>query len=181
MTQSGLDTSGWRLQAMVCLTVFPSAMVPFVLYKWYGVKESLIVIFGLCLMLASSLVKINYYYNVPMSEYQYYAGSVVFYAATLIAETAIVPMAVKTIPPKMATSFWHAGMIINTADTCGRLLGNVWFTIYAQFDKRTDGRMVEPFYAYIVNSAIIAILLVITSVVHKRMKQHMEIEIRLDV
>lgn len=162
-------------------TVLPCALLPFLLRR-FGVGEARIVIGGLILLLMASLVKINYYYNRPMSKYQYYAASVVFFSATLIIETGIVPLAVKSIPPRYATGFWGAGMVINTSDVLGRLLGSAAFTVYSQFDRRGDeyGALCEPFYAYIVNSVVVGFLLVGTLISHKKLEKHMKFKVLLN-
>lgn len=136
----------------------------------------MIVIIGLTLALAGSLIKLNYQYSTPENIYQYFAGSVIFYSATLIAETAIVPTAIKAVTPKINGSFWNQFQFLKLADNLGRMTGNIWFTIYAQFDK-TAGKKAQPFYAYILNSSVLVLMIITVIIVNKKFEKHMEIAV----
>lgn len=118
-TPSGSATFGWPPSATVGSPVVPMSLLPFLL-SYLGWRDVTIVNFGLFFMLAGALVKINYGYAETQNQYQYYAGSVVFYSAAAVVEPALVPIVVKTLPPSMATGYWHAGMLVNSADVLGR-------------------------------------------------------------
>ena len=124
-------------------------------------------------MLISSFVKINYSENVPQSQVQYYAGSILFFASTLITEMAAISILAKTISPKLKLSYWNAGLFGGTADTFGRSVGNALYTLYTF----SQGKAWEPFYAYIVSACIAFIFLLVSIIFVGRLKKHMEIHV----
>lgn len=130
-------------------------------------------------MLAGALVKINYSYADPESQYQYYTGSIIFYGGSLIAEAAILPTCVKIITPTLLNSYWTTFVFINTADKFGRMMGNISFTVYSYFDS-AKGKAAQPFYAYIVNSAVLTTLIIVNLLLNRRLTKHMEIDVIVD-
>lgn len=160
---------------MVRLTVLPCALLPLLLNK-LKIPDYVIVLIGLTLALAGSLIKLNYKYSEKMNIYQYFTGSVIFYAATLIAETAIVPTAIKAATPNIIARFWNAFQFLKLSDNLGRMTGNISFTVYSQFD-RTAGKKAEPFYAYILDSSVLLLMIITVAVVNKRFEKHMEIAV----
>lgn len=127
-------------------------------------------------MLYASIAKINYHYADPENMFQYYATSIVLYCGTLITETAVMPIAVKSVPPQLAVGYWSAFMCLNLADKFGRMFGNCFFTIYSYFDVE-KGAMAEPFYASVINSGLLGAVLVVTVAIGMKFKKHMEIDL----
>lgn len=126
-------------------------------------------------MLIASFVKINYLKNVPQGEVQYYAGSILFFASTLITEMAAISILAKTISPKLKMGYCNAGLFGGTADTFGRTVGNALYTLYTY----SQGKAWEPFYAYIVAACISFVFLLISIIFYGRLKKHMEIHVKI--
>lgn len=140
----------------------------------YGWRDSSILILGLITLFIACMIKINYLFDVPQNQYQYYAGSVLLYSATMITESSSMAIIAKTISPELNLGYWNAGLLGGCAELLGRTFGNVAFTVYCLF---SGGKAAEPFYVYVVNAIITAIILVVVIVFRKKLSRHIEIEI----
>lgn len=149
--------------------------MPPLLHLRFGWKDSSILVLGLIALFCGSLVKINYHYADPQNQFQYYTGGVLFYSATLICEGSLMAIIAKTIPPALNLGYWNAGLLGGCAELLGRTFGNVSFTVYSLFDSKYTNRAM-PFFAYVVNSPIIGLMLISAVVMYPRLTKHMEIE-----
>lgn len=140
-----------------------------------GWRDSSIAVLGLAVLLIACFIKINYFYADPQNQYQYYAGSVLFYSSTLVLETGAISIIAKTIPPVLSLGYWNAGLLGGCGELLGRTFGGVSFTIYSMFDSVMKNRA-EPFFAYVVNAVVTGILLSVTILIYPRLSKHMEIE-----
>lgn len=150
--------------------------MPTVLSQYFGWKDSSIMLLGLTTLLMASIVKINYNYGDDQNQYQYYTGSALFYSSTTVVEASAMAIIAKTIPPYLALGYWNAGMLGGSAELLGRTLGNVSFTIYSMFDSTLKNR-VEPFFAYVVDSVTIGLMLASSIVLYSKLSKHLEIQI----
>jgi hypothetical protein len=137
------------------------------------IKDKFIMAIGMMIMICGSLLKINYMFNDPMPVVQYYEGSIIFFAGTLIAEASAIAILAKVISPKMKISFFNAGLLSGSADTLGRALGNATFTIFSA----VSGRESVPFYVYIISSAVIALLLILAVLFFPLLEKHTVIRV----
>ena len=133
-------------------------------------------------MFASCFVKINYRffsepYNFssgisPMNETQYYAGSILFFASTLIIESTAVAILSKNISPKLKITYWNAGLFSGVADTFGRSVGNALYTGFIQ--ARIEN---FPLINYSVVLIFLLTLIIILIVFLPRLKKHYELKL----
>lgn len=161
-------------------SVLPAALLPPLLTTRFGWKDSSVVLLGLIALYCGCLVKINYHYADPQNQYQYYTGSVLFFSATIITEGSLMAIIAKTIPPVLNLGYWNAGLLGSCAELLGRTIGNVAFTVYSVFDPVYTNKAM-PFFAYVINSPIIALMIITTVVLYPRLTKHMEIKIVHDV
>ena len=120
-----------------------------------------------------ALIKINYRFDQPQNEYQYYISSGLFFAITTVIEGSAMAIIAKTIPPALNSGYWNSGLFGGCAELLGRGIGNISFTIYTKF----NGLKTQPFLTYIVTSVTIFVCLIILSLQLKRFVKHIEIEI----
>lgn len=137
------------------------------------VRDATILLIGLVLLLVSSLIKINYSYDKPMTEFTYYFGSSLYFCACLVAEAGASAIIPKVSSEKYKTNFFNAGMIAGSVDTIGRAVGNALFTLYSL----TAGKPAVPFYQYIVNGSLALIMIISTSVLWRYLIKHTYVKI----
>lgn len=152
------------------------ALIPTALSYFFGWKDVNIMLLGLTLLMIACTIKINYYYADPMNQYQYYAGSALFYGSTTIVEASAMAIIAKTLPPRFALGYWNAGMLGGCAELLGRTCGNVAFTIYSLLDQTFKNRA-QPFLTYTTDGVCIGIMLAVTIIFQKKLHKHMEIQI----
>lgn len=150
--------------------------MPMLLSTYFGWKDSSIMLLGLSTLMMASVVKINYNYAEPQNQYQYYTGSALFYASTTVVEASSMAIIAKTIPPFLALGYWNAGLLGGCAELLGRTLGNVSFTIYSMFDSVHKNRA-EPFFAFVIDSIVIGVMLASSIVLYSKLSKHLEIQI----
>ena len=156
---------------MVISLVLPAALAPIFLVR--KIKDKFIMTIGFLVMICGSLLKINYLFDYPMPIVQYYEGSIIFYSGTLMAEASAIAILAKVISPKLKISFWNAGLLSGCADTLGRALGNATFTIFSAI----SGKNSVPFYVYIIASAVIVLLMILTIFFYPQLEKHTVIRV----
>jgi hypothetical protein len=148
--------------------VVPVSLLPIPAAKKWG--DNSVLIFGMAFMLVASLVKINYTPDQAQNREQYYAGSILFFSSTLVAEMASISILAKVIPSHLKMSFWNAGLFSGSADNLGRAVGSALYTLYTNASLAK-----EPTIAYSVTAGLAALFLVFTIILYRRLVQHTEI------
>lgn len=146
----------------------PVALLPIPASKRWG--DNSVLVFGLAWLVGASLIKINYTFNEDQNREQYYAGSILFFCGFMLIEMAAISIIAKSIPPKMKTSFWNAGLFGGTADTLGRGIGSFLFTAYT-LRRLLD----ELLIAYVVSAVGCLIFLVLALIWFRRLKPHLKV------
>ena len=134
-----------------------------------------ILIIATLIYIVGTLLKINYQYDKPMPEVQYYLGSCILFIGSLLAEAATVAILAKVISPTLKRGFLNAGLLSGTADTLGRSLGNSSFTLFTIFGTVDNASEIAPpgeewdygiraysFYWYITATAMLVMCLITT-------------------
>lgn len=93
-----------------------------------------VLLFSLVIYIVGTLLKINYKYNIPMPQAQFYIGSAFIFIASILSEGAAIAILVKVISPNLKKGFLNAGLLAGLGDTLGRTLGNASFTIFSRID-----------------------------------------------
>ena len=129
-------------------------------------------IIGFLVMICGSLLKINYQFKDPMPIVQYYEGSIILFAGTLIAEAASIAIMSKLISPKLRVGFFNAGLLSGLADPTGRAIGNASFTLFSVI----SGKESVPFYVYLICSVVMTLLMVTTLLFFPFLDKHTELK-----
>lgn len=74
-------------------------------------------------------MKINYTIDGHINMAQFYIGSSIIFAGSLVTEAAAVSILNKVISPTLKRGLLNAGLLSGTGDTLGRALGNSSYTI----------------------------------------------------
>lgn len=143
-------------------------MLLFIRIRW---QLASILLSGLVLLLCACIVKINYHFDEPQSEYQYYTGSVLLFFSSMIANAGAGEILYRVVPPSFALRYWNAGMIAGTAELAGKTIGFIAFFFYAYVNRDSRNRA-EPFFAYIVNSVVVLLLVLYTCASFKKLQKH---------
>ncbi len=125
-------------------------------------------------MVVGGFIKINYQFNLPMPIEQYYAGSIVFFSGTMIAEASSVALLSKLISPRLKNSYFNAGLLSGSADTIGRSIGNSLITIFAAL----SGLLSVPFYIYVIGTAIGALFLISNIAFYPQLEKHTTVSVQ---
>ena len=107
-----------------------------------------ILIIATVIYIVGTLLKINYEFDKPMPEVQYYAGSCVLFIGSLLTEAATVAILAKVISPTLKRGFLNAGLLSGTADTLGRSLGNSSFTLFTLFGTEENAKNLGADFDY---------------------------------
>lgn len=148
--------------------MLPFSLLPIPAARKWG--DNSVLIFGMAFMVVASLIKINYKPHETQNREQYYAGSILFFSSTLVAEMAAISILSKVIPSRLKLSFWNAGLFAGCADNLGRAVGSALYTGYSYTTLAK-----EPTIAYSVTAGLATVFLVMAIVFYKRLVQHTEI------
>ena len=152
--------SGFFLLISICV-LLPVSIGAIILSRY--VRDATVLMIGLVSLFASALIKINYQYDKPMNEVQYYFGSILYFASFLVAESASGAIIAKTATPRFKTNFFNSGMLAGSADTIGRAIGSGLFTLYSL----VHGKATVPFYQYTINGGMILCMIIATAATWK--------------
>lgn len=111
--------------------------------------------FGIFLL--GTILKINFRYNKPMPQAQFYLGSAIVFIGSLLSEAAAISILAKVISPNLKKGFINAGLLSGTGDTLGKAIGNASFTVFSKI----DGLAAYPGIWYIVASGLIGFCLLL--------------------
>ena len=127
-------------------------------------------------------MKINFEFDKPMPQGQYYAGSCILFIGSLLTEAATVAILAKVISPTLKRGFLNAGLLSGTADTLGRSLGNSSFTLFASLGTEANasetgvdfdyGIRAYSFYWYITATAMLVMCLITTFIFLPKLQKH---------
>jgi hypothetical protein len=132
------------------------------------IKDKFTMTIGFLVIICGCLLKINYTFNETMPIVQYFEGSIILFSGTLIAEAAAVAIMSKVLSPKLRNGFFNAGLLSGLADPTGRAIGNASFTLFSAI----SGKESFPFYIYVIGSAVITILMILTIALYPLLEKH---------
>ncbi len=146
---------GWYFLLSTIYAVPFSILPNFLSKKW---PDRYILLLGFGVFLIGSIIKINFTFREKQNEVQFYVGSSILFAGTLIAEGAAIAILVKVISPTLKRSFLNAGLLSGSGDTFARAIGNASYTLFVFF----AGLSGYSFAWYITASGLIAIFLIVS-------------------
>ena len=161
---------GWFL-LISTVYIMPTALIGVYLNK--KIADRYVLIIALVIYIIGTLLKINFEYDKPMPQAQYYIGSAIVFIGSLLAEAAAIAIMAKVISPSLKKGFLNAGLLSGTGDTLGKTLGNASFTIFS----RIDTLAAFPFIWYIVATSSLVICLILTLVYFKSLRKYSIIKI----
>ena len=164
---------GWFL-LLSSVYVMPTALIGVLLNK--KLADRYVLVIALIVYLIGTLIKINYEYDQPMPQAQYYIGSAIVFIGSLLAEAASIAIMAKVISPNLKKGFLNAGLLSGTGDTVGRTLGNVSFTIFSSIDTLAA----YPGIWYIVATGLLVFCLLLTLIFFKSLQKYSVIKIISD-
>ena len=155
-----------------------------------------ILIIATIIYIVGTVLKINFEFDKPMSQGQYYVGSCILFIGSLLTEASTVAILAKVISPTLKMGFINAGLLSGTADTLGRALGNSSYTLFASFgtlsaatetgtnpetSKDYDhGIRQYSFYWYITATALLVLSLITTIIFLPKLQKYTIITIEQD-
>ncbi len=141
-----------------------------------------ILIIATIIYIVGTTMKINFEFDKPMPQGQYYVGSCILFMGSLLTEASTVAILAKVISPTLKMGFLNAGLLSGTADTLGRALGNSSFTLFAAFGNESNATEIDPdfdygiraysFYWYITATALLIISLITTIIFLPKLQKY---------
>ena len=163
---------GWLMLGFTLIGV-PTALGTGWATKKYEDRKILLI--GFIIYIFACAAKINYGFDKPMPQAQYFIASAVLFMASLIGEAAAISILAKVISPSLKLGFLNAGLLAGTADTVGRALGNSSMTLFASI----SGRDATCFYMYISFLVLLLITFVFNMIFYKKIKKYSIITIHI--
>lgn len=117
---------GWYLLVSIVYAL-PVSLLSAWLAKVY--PDRYLLFAGFLIYISGTIIKINYSFDQYMSLSQFYIGSSIIFAGSLITEAAAVSILNKVISPTLKRGLLNAGLMSGTGDTIGRAIGNSSYTI----------------------------------------------------
>ena len=165
--------------------VIPTALLGVYLSK--KMPDRHILIIATIIYIIGTVMKINFEFDKPMPQGQYYVGSCILFIGSLMTEASTVAILAKVISPSLKMGFFNAGLLSGTGDTLGRALGNSSFTLFASFGSKSSatetgegfdyGIRAYSFYWYITATALLIISLITTIIFLPKLQKYTVITI----
>jgi MFS family permease len=162
---------GWLMLGFTLIGV-PTALATGWAVKKYEDRKILLI--GFILYIIGCAGKINYQFDEPMPQGQYYLFSGILFMASLIGESAAISILAKVISPSLKLGFLNAGLLSGTADTIGRALGNSSMTLFSGI----SGRAATPFYMYITYTILILFTFILNILFYKKIQKYSVITVK---
>ena len=151
----------------------PVAMVGAIVFIQRGWEDKSVLILALVISLVGCLLKINYHYDQPMGDVQFYYGTAVVIIGTLMLEVGTVATLGLVISPNFKMGYVNAGLIFTCVGVLADLLGSLLPLIYTQI----DGQAAVPFYMYIVGAVILSVSMVLVLYNYHKIQKYKTIKV----
>ena len=160
--------------------VIPTALLGVYLAKKMADRHILII--ATIVYIIGTVTKINFEYDKPMPQAQYYIGSCILFIGSLLTEASTVAILTKVISPTLKMGFLNAGLLSGTGDTLGRSLGNSSFTLFASIGSEDSASVIDndfnygiraySFYWYITCTVLLIISLITTLIFLPKLQKY---------
>lgn len=161
---------GW-FYLLSSIYVIPTAFLGVYLNRI--ISDRYLLMLSLVIFIVGTVLKINYQYDKPMPQAQYYIGSAIVFIGSLLSEAAAIAIMAKVISPNLKKSFLNAGLLAGTSDTMGRALGNACFTIFSKIDTLAA----FAFIWYIICTLLLLVIIIITIIFFESLQKYSVIKI----